>query len=136
MPHPRCAACDRRRECAGTLYPRWPCLCAAFVGTANSKACPRSYFQVKTEEACQNLAAIADKPYIGSVNVSASPSGCFWLAVGGGVYLNTNTAGTANLNAQQLCAGAPYARTAVACMGRNHQRHAHAHTHSHTSDLQ
>jgi hypothetical protein len=107
MPHPRCAACDRHRDCAGTLYPRRPCLCAAFVGTANSKACPRSLFQVKTESACRSLAAIADKLYGGSVNFSSVPPGCFWLNVGGGVYLNIHATGDAHPNAQQLCAGAP-----------------------------
>ncbi len=82
--------------------------CAAFVGTAlNSKACPQSFFAVKTDAACQSLAAIGGKPYGGSVNVTTFPSGCFWLTVGGGVYLNTHATGAAHPKAQQLCAGAP-----------------------------
>jgi hypothetical protein len=83
--------------------------CAAFVGTAldtkGSKACPQSFFSVRTEAACQSLAAIAGKPYGVSVNLATSPSGCFWLTVGGGVYLNTHPDGAANPSAQLLCAG-------------------------------
>jgi hypothetical protein len=96
-------------------------LCAAFVGTANSKTCPRSYLQVETEATCQSFAAIADKLYAGSVNVTSVPPGCFWLTVGGGVYLNTNANGASHPNAQQICAGTPNARTAVACIG-THRR--------------
>jgi hypothetical protein len=91
---------------------------AAFVGTPNSKTCPQSYFQVETEAECQSLAAIADKWYGGSVNLKSSPPGCFWLNVGGGIYLNTHATGAAHRNAQQLCAGAPNARPTAACMGR------------------
>ncbi len=80
--------------------------CAAFVCTAlNSKACPQSFFSVKTEAACQSLAAISGKSYGGSVNIATFPSGCFWLNVGGGVYLNTHANGAAHPYAQQLCAG-------------------------------
>jgi hypothetical protein len=81
--------------------------CAAFVGTSTSKTCPQSYSQVRTEAACQSLAAIGGKSYPGSVNVATLPPGCFWLTVGGGVYLNTHATGAAHANAQQLCAGAP-----------------------------
>ncbi len=87
--------------------PRRPALCAAFVGTFNSKFCPQGYSQVTTEAACKSLAAIGGKSYAGSVNVTTLPPGCFWLTVGGGVYLNTHATGAAHANAQQLCAGAP-----------------------------
>jgi hypothetical protein len=81
-------------------------LCAAFVGTAlNSKACPQSFISVKTEAACQSLAAIGGKSYVGSVNIASFPPRCFWLNVGGGVYWNTHADGGPNPNAQQLCAG-------------------------------
>jgi hypothetical protein len=84
-----------------------PTLCAAFVGTLNSMVCPQSYSQVTTEAACKSLAAIGGKSYGGNVTVATLPPGCFWLNVGGGVYLNTHASGAAHANAQQLCAGAP-----------------------------
>jgi hypothetical protein len=87
--------------------PRRPVLCAAFDGKLNSKACPQSFVSVITDAACQSLAAIGGKAYGGSVNVTTLPSGCLWLTVGGGVYLNTHATGAAHPNAQQLCAGAP-----------------------------
>jgi hypothetical protein len=100
----------RRRDSASCRYARHGqpafCHCAAFFSTAlNTKACPQSFFSVKTEAACQSLAAIGGKSYGGSVNVTSLPSGCFWLTVGGGVYLNTYADGKAHPNAQQLCAG-------------------------------
>jgi hypothetical protein len=101
------------------LYPRRRAMGAAFVGTFNSRTCRRSYSQVPTEAACQSLAAIAEKWYGGSVNLTSSPPGCFWLKIGGGIYLNTHATGAAHPNAQQLCAGAPNARPTVACMGRH-----------------
>jgi hypothetical protein len=52
------------------------------------------------------LAAIGGKAHVGSVNVATLPPGCFWLNVGGGVYLNTHATGAAHADAQQLCAGA------------------------------
>jgi hypothetical protein len=82
-------------------------VCAAFVGTFNSVVCPHGYSEVTAEAACQSLAAIGGKAYAGSVNVATLPRGCFWLIVGGGVYLNTHATGAAYPNAQQLCAGAP-----------------------------
>jgi hypothetical protein len=50
------------------------------------------------------LALIGGKAYGGSVNAATLPPGCFWLNVGGGVYLNTHATGDAHANAQQLCA--------------------------------
>ena len=79
--------------------------CAAFDGKLSSKACPQGFAPVTTEAACQSLAAIGGKSYVGSVNVSSLPSGCFWLNVGGGVYWNTHAEGGPNPNAQKLCAG-------------------------------
>jgi hypothetical protein len=103
-------------------------VCAAFAtGTTNSKECPPSYYRVKTDAECKSLAAIGSKLYVGSVNLTSLPSGCFWLTVGGGVFLNTNAKGIANANAQLLCAGAPPART-----DRRIHRHApHAQAHAH-----
>ena len=87
-------------------------VCAAFAtGNTNSKECPPSYYRVKTDAECKSLAAIGSKLYGGSVNLTSLPSGCFWLTVGGGVFLNTNAKGVAHANAQLLCAGAPPART-------------------------
>jgi hypothetical protein len=87
-------------------------VCPAFAtGTTNSKECPPSYHRAKTDAECKSLAAIGSKLYVGSVNLTSLPSGCFWLTVGGGVFLNTNAKGIANANAQLLCAGAPPART-------------------------
>ena len=71
----------------------------------NSKFCPQSYSQVTTDAACKSLAAIGGKAYVGSVNIASFPPGCFWLNVGGGVYLNTHATGGPNPNARQLCAG-------------------------------
>jgi hypothetical protein len=110
----RCLRAARRRAVVGTAHhptmaaatggPR----CAAFVGTAlNSKACPQNFDSVKTEAACQSLATISSKSYVGSVNIVSFPPRCFWLNVGGGVYWNTHANGGPNPNAQQLCAGAP-----------------------------
>jgi hypothetical protein len=69
------------------------------------------------------LAAIGDKPYGGSVNVKSFPPGCFWLKIGGGVYLNAHSTGAVHPNAWQLCAGAPNARPTVACTGRRIRAH-------------
>ncbi len=80
--------------------------CAVFDGKLSSKFCPQGFLQVKTEAACKSLAAIGGKSYGGSVNIATLPPGCFWLRVGGGVYLNTHSDGNANPNAQPLCAGA------------------------------
>jgi hypothetical protein len=87
--------------------------CAAFDGKLSSKACPQGFSQVTTEAACQSLTAIGGKSYGGSVTVATFPSGCFWLRVGGGVYLNTHSDGNANPDAQPLCAGAPPSRAAT-----------------------
>jgi hypothetical protein len=95
-------------SCRHVHSQRRPALCAAFVGKLNSRTCPHGYSEVTTEAACQSLAAIGGKPYAGSVNLETFPPGCFWLNVGGGVYLNTHATGGPNPNAQQLCAsGAP-----------------------------
>jgi hypothetical protein len=106
--------------------------CAAFVGMFNSKACPQSYWQVKTEAACQSLAAIGGKAYGGSVNVTTLPPGCFWLTVGGRVYLNTHATGGAHANAQQLCVGAaiPPSRAQPRAPDAQARRHPCAHTHA------
>ncbi len=105
-------------------------VCAAFAtGTTNSKECPPSYFQAKTDAECKSLAAIGSKLYGGSVNLTSLPPGCFWLTVGGSVFLNKNAKGVAHANAQLLCAGAPPART-----DRRIHRHApdaQARTHAH-----
>lgn len=90
---------------------------AAFArGGTNSKECPPSYIQVKTEAECKSLAAIGNKLYGGSVNVATVPSGCFWLTIGRNVYLNTHENGLAHVTLQLLCAGTPNARTAIACV--------------------
>jgi hypothetical protein len=109
-----------------------PALCAAFVGTFNSKFCPQSYFEVSTEAACKSLAPIGGKSYGGSVNVTSFPPGCFWLNVGGRVYFNTHATGAANANAQQLCAGAPARprRRRLRAPVRKARRHPCAHTHT------
>ncbi len=129
----------RHLACARPLHPRQRALCAAFVGTQNSKTCPQSYSQVETEAACRSLAAIGGKSYVGNVNLTSSPPGCFWLNVGGGVYLNTNANGAAHRNAQQLCAGAaarPPRRRMLGEAQTPQDTHRHAHRHSHTSDFQ
>ncbi len=99
----------RRRDsasCRLCSQPRGGPRCAAFDGKLSSKACPQGFAPVTTKAACQSLAAIGGKPYAGSVNLASFPPGCFWLTVGGGVYLNTHSDGNANPNAQPLCAGA------------------------------
>ncbi len=83
-----------------------PPFCAAFDGKLSSEACPQGFAPVTTEAACRSLAAIGGKPYVGRVSVATLPPGCFWLIVGGGVYLNTHATGAAHANAQPLCAGA------------------------------
>ena len=113
----------RRRDSASCRHvhsQRRPALCAAFVGTFNSRTCPQGYSQVTTEAACQSLAAIGGKAYVGSVTVESLPPGCFWLTVGGGVYLNTHATGAAHANAQQLCAGAPPSHAQPRALMRRH----------------
>jgi hypothetical protein len=96
--------------------------CAVFVGTANSQACRRGYSQVTTEAACKSLALIGGKWYGGTVNLTSVPPGCFWFNLGDVVFLNTNPAGNRQLNAQQLCAGAPHAHTAAIARTDTHAR--------------
>jgi hypothetical protein len=91
-------------------------LLAAFaMGNTGSKDCPTNYDRVTTDAECKSLAAIGGKLYGGSVNLAAFPSGCFYLSVGGAVYLNTNAKGLPEPNAQLMCAGTSTARTATAC---------------------
>jgi hypothetical protein len=106
--------------------------CAAFDSKLSSKACPQGFSQVTTEAACQSLAAIGGKAYVGSVNIASFPAGCLWLIVGGGVYLNNHSTGAAHPNAQPLCAGArrrAQPRTPL----REARRIAHPSPHTHAS---
>jgi hypothetical protein len=118
-PAPPCRRCDSA-FCRHVGSQRRPALCAAFVGALNSRTCPQGYSQVTTDAACKSLAAIGGKSYGGSVNAATLPPGCFWLNVGGGVYLNTHATGAAHPNAQQLCAGAPPSRAQPRALMRRH----------------
>jgi hypothetical protein len=108
-------------------------LCAAFDGTLNSMVCPHGYSQVTTEAACESLAAIGGKSYAGNVTVATFPPGCFWLNVGGGVYLNTHATGAAHPNAQQLCVrGAPATPSHAQPRAPDARQRTHAHSSLHT----
>jgi hypothetical protein len=113
----------RRRDSASCRHvhcQRRPAFCAAFAGTFDSRTCPQGYSQVTTDAACKSLAAIGGKPYGGSVNAATLPPGCFWLTVGGGVYLNTHSTGAAHANALPLCAGAPPSHAQPRALVRRH----------------
>jgi hypothetical protein len=89
---------------------------AAFtIGGTNSDSCPQNYSRLKTEAACESLAAIAGASlgaiagadmYAGRDEYSYYPAGCFRQTVTGKFYWNTHGNGTNNSFAQPLCAGA------------------------------
>ena len=81
------------------------------------------------------MATGADKSYVGSVNLSSSPPGCFWLKTGGGVYLNMNADGAEHPNAQQLCAGGAPAHAPVRPHALPMRRHGVTRNHACTRTL-
>ena len=89
-----------------------PSCCAAFeLGSTGSTACPASYGKLVTAAACEAAAGAVGTKYGGSGAYSSYPYGCYWHAITGRVYYNSNAAGVGNAFAQALCSGA--ARTSA-----------------------
>jgi hypothetical protein len=82
---------------------------AAFaIGGTNSNGCPANYSRLKTEAACESLAAIAGaNMYDRSEEYLYYPAGCFRHTITGKFYWNTHGSGASSSFAQPLCAGAP-----------------------------
>ncbi len=95
------------------------------LGASDTNVCPSETFPVPSSASCLVAAAIAGKPYGGSVNAVSSgetelktiyymPAGCVWYSVGGSFYFNTATpSGDFRVTrfhyaySQPVCAGAP-----------------------------
>jgi hypothetical protein len=113
--------------CARCAAPSWPPefkqqSMFAF-GPSRSYLCPMDVLPVPSSASCEVAAAVAGKPYGGSVKVNvmfiedplsnrySMPVGCVWWSLGGSFYFNTfNTLAPANLGcpyATPVCAGAP-----------------------------
>jgi hypothetical protein len=83
--------------------------------------------RLKTEAACESLAAIAGASlgsnagadmYAGSDEYSYYPAGCFRHTVSGKFYWNTHGSGANNSFAQPLCAGPPALHCAVSAAAK------------------
>jgi hypothetical protein len=78
----------------------------------NVAVCPAETFTVSTTAACEVAAAVAGRPYGGSLKTSALYAGCVWSSVGS-FYSNSkppdpmNTGNPDTGGGQRVCTGAP-----------------------------
>ncbi len=78
-------------------------------GEDGSNQCPKSYYAIVNEAACETAAAAAGKAYRGIETVPYLPSGCYiYQQEGGGFYLNADAVGAGVPGAQLLCSGAAH----------------------------
>jgi hypothetical protein len=79
------------------------------VGNAGGTSCPTGMVTMPIAGAafCERAAAVAGRPYGGTVTAEYMPRGCVWYSAGGIFYFNTATVGGGHEAAQPVCAGAP-----------------------------
>ncbi len=92
----------------------------AFVPLDKS-VCPAETPPVPSFASCEVAAAVAGKPYGGSVSVNfvvgssvgRMPGGCVWWPVGGSFYFNTYSSGANRASGLPVCAGTLHGCTAA-----------------------
>jgi hypothetical protein len=76
------------------------------------RSCPTGMVEMLIAgDTCERAAAVAGRPYSGTVNLyMLIPRGCAWYSVGGSFYFNDVDYGAAHASFQPVCAGAPGSR--------------------------